>query len=264
MPSRIWLQIPITQQNLRTQAVNSFDVGFIALTEKSFELSVVWNEKMYNDFQLEDVYDSDVHRHNKPIQDKVEFGIMVYLIQHMIEKERYEPKHKTSILKTCKFLKLFNFLTYRKRHLEWFNKQEPKLDLILDRTYTYDTEEALKNDLKKQFENTIEASMIFENKFVKLIEWCHNKHDVSFGYAAVLFYQCGRALKISTNTDFYYWGGMKAVPKKCSHTIEIDDSGDGFEAIRNYELSYDKENMYLHTPDKTKIECKFKQLDLCL
>ena len=229
-----------------------------------FELPVVWHEKMYNDFQLEDVYDSDVHCHNKPIQDKVEFGIMVYLIQYMIEKEWYEPKHKTSILKACKFLKLFDFLTYRKRHIQWFNKPEPKPDLILDYDYTYDTKEALKNDLKKQFENTTKVSMIFEDEFVKLIDWCHNKHDVSLGYAVVLFYQCGRALKISTNTDFYYWGGMDAESKKCSHTIAVGDNGDGFETIKNYELSYDEENVYLHTPDKNKIECNFKQLNLDL
>lgn len=214
------------------------------------------------DIQLEDVYYGNDH---KPIQYKVELGIMVNLLQFIIEKETHAPEHKASILKACKFLKLFDFLTYRKKHLEWYNRQSiEKLDFVLDHTCTYETIKILKNDLKAQFKKSKKISMGFEDEFINLIEWYCDKYDVSFSYAIVLFYQCGRALKISVNSDFYYYGGMGREPKKCNHKETTDDKCKGFEAIKNYELSYDKENVYLHTPDNNKIKCPFERLELYL
>ena len=202
----------------------------------------------------------------------VDWGIRNTLLEYVIKENKYsvpENEHD-QILQKCQFLKLFNIPAFYTTFGKWYVelRKETKFDHV-SKTWLYKTVEELKNDLKKQFENKdelIKINMEFEeNDIYSLIKSYSDRYSVSLGYAVVLFYQCGRARDIGLSPqcrdsiDKLFEQYQKDDPSMTPQPVT-----DMVKFLDRYTVSYDQENVYLHTPDTDPIKCSFDKLDLYL
>ena len=238
----------------------------MTLTRKAFELPIQWFETMQTTPGFNTprwAYGLEPDDIGMATDITAGWGIRINLIEFMISTNRYVPENEADqTIQRCQFLKLFNFSVYQDKILEWLNKSLKHTDskLEFDLTCLYKTTKELKDHLRTQFKDLVKKDMDFDDEFIKLIEWYCNKYDVSFGYAVILFYQCGRARGIGQD----YSQPINNLLRDYQREKGLNPVENMIEFLDGYTVSSDKENIYLYTLDQDMIKCPFDELELYL
>lgn len=240
----------------------------MAKITRTFEVPEPWYGIIDHDFELDTALDDP--QHNASVnQQFVEDGLMVNVLQYMLEKKMYVPtKYEDyQMINRCEFLKTFNFLEYRENFKRWISEPDPKETVLkVDRACTFESTRDLKEVLSTQFVNNPHKtiSMEFTKEFDDFITFYCNRWRPDLGFAMVLFGQCGRSLDRSNGFYDEIIEHLYTIYEQryCKKWPESPTSIGNM--IGTYKTSFDKENVYLHTPDKGSVKCPFDKLDLYL
>ena len=201
------------------------------------------------------------------IQGTAESGIMIGCLEYWIRKtKKYNDCEIYPIRQRCKFLKLFNILAFEERffkHVKTEMKQG--IELKLDLTCIYETHKQLTNHLTVQFKEKLckTPPMEFDEGFVNFIDRYCARYGGSFDYTVIMFYQQGRAL-FQSRRHHEVINNLFELYESKNHITDCDAGLKGIYAtLRRYDVSFDKEDVYLHTPGKDKIKCPFRENWFC-
>ena len=196
----------------------------------------------------------------------IQGGITVYLLQSMLEKNEYIPKYDPyPIIQRCKFLKLFNYLSFDEVLGIWYrnnkdNRNANAQDITLDPICLYNTMDDVKLGIHSWFDPEEDIETPIDIGFSRFIlERYAADHNEEFEHVLIMFYQCGQALHRSLINPmhklFEIFDCVNGVDALQNWTGV--NSGTEFQTMLKYRIRIEFDSVYLFTLNH---KCPFDEL----